>query len=116
MKVQLLLSPSLFYYLIMSKKALIERQRKRELLVKKYNLRRQIFHAKLKKETSIQKKIFFQQKLEKLPRDSSYVRLHNRCLLSGRPKGFFRDFQLSRHFLREMALIGFLPGIKKASW
>nr|BBD21538.1 30S ribosomal protein S14 [Rhipidosiphon lewmanomontiae] len=100
----------------MSKKALIERQRKRELLVKKYNLRRKKLKAQLKKASLLQKKLVFQQKLQKLPKDSSYVRLHNRCLLSGRPKGFFRDFQLSRHFLREMALMGFLPGIQKASW
>lgn len=100
----------------MSKKALIERQRKREFLVKKYNLRRKKLQTKIKKETSLQKKFFFQQKLQKLPKDSSYVRLHNRCLLSGRSKGFFRDFQLSRQFLREMALMGFLPGVQKASW
>nr|YP_009472534.1 ribosomal protein S14 [Chlorodesmis fastigiata]ARO74215.1 ribosomal protein S14 [Chlorodesmis fastigiata] len=100
----------------MSKKALIERQRKREFLVKKYNLRRKKFQEKIKEETSLQKKFIFQQKLQKLPKDSSYVRLHNRCLLSGRPKGFFRDFQLSRQFLREMALMGFLPGVQKASW
>lgn len=87
----------------MAKKALIERQKKRQFLVHKFSVQR----SKLQKN-----KI----KLQQLPRDSSYVRLHNRCLLSGRPKGFFRDFQLSRHFLREMALSGFLPGVKKASW
>nr|YP_009519546.1 ribosomal protein S14 [Udotea argentea]AYC65597.1 ribosomal protein S14 [Udotea argentea] len=100
----------------MSRKSLIERQRKREFLVKKYNLRRQNLKLQIKKETSLQKKFLLQQKLQKFPRDSSYVRLHNRCLISGRSKGFFRDFQLSRHVLREMALIGFLPGIQKASW
>ena len=84
----------------MAKKALIERQKKRQVLVRKFSVQR----SKLKLQKN---KI----KLQKLPRDSSYVRLHNRCLLSGRPKGFFRDFQLSRHFLREMALSGFLsPG------
>ena len=67
-------------------------------------------------QISAAKRFQYQQKLQKLPRDSSYVRLHNRCLFSGRPKGFFRDFQLSRHFLREMALLGFLPGVQKASW
>lgn len=82
-------------------KNLIERQKKRQILVRKFSIQRSQL-------TKIQ--------LQKLPRDSSYVRLHNRCLLSGRPKGFFRDFQLSRHFLREMALSGFLPGVRKASW
>nr|YP_009519619.1 ribosomal protein S14 [Udotea flabellum]AYC65688.1 ribosomal protein S14 [Udotea flabellum] len=100
----------------MSRKALIERQRKREFLVKKYGVRRQKLKLQIKKETSLPKKFLFQQKLQKFPRDSSYVRLHNRCLFSGRPKGFYRYFQLSRHFLREMALIGYLPGVQKASW
>nr|AOP19107.1 ribosomal protein S14 [Halimeda discoidea] len=92
----------------MAKKALIERERKRQILVRKFFRKR--FQLK---QQNTQKSI---KKLQKLPRDSSYVRLHNRCSLSGRPKGFFRDFKLSRHFLREMALSGFFPGIKKASW
>lgn len=100
----------------MSKKALMERQRKRQLLVNKYYAQRFDFKKQIKKEESLQKKFQLQQKLQKLPRDSSYIRLHNRCLLSGRPKGFFRDFQLSRHFLREMGLLGLLPGVRKASW
>ena len=100
----------------MSKKALIERQQKRQFLVNKYHLQRSNLKKQIKKEESLSKRFQLQQKFQKLPRDSSYVRLHNRCLLSGRPKGFFRDFQLSRHFLREMALSGLLPGVQKASW
>nr|YP_009518952.1 ribosomal protein S14 [Boodleopsis pusilla]AYC64869.1 ribosomal protein S14 [Boodleopsis pusilla] len=100
----------------MSKKALIERQKKREFFVQKYQKRRQKIYHQIKKEKSLQKKFQLQQKLQKYPRDSSFVRLHNRCILSGRPKGVFHDFQLSRHFLREMALLGFLPGVRKASW
>lgn len=101
----------------MSKKALIERQLKRQLLVHKYYLKRLDLKKQMKKgPLGLSQKFQLQQKLQKLPRDSSYIRLHNRCLLSGRPKGFFRDFQLSRHFLREMALLGLLPGVKKASW
>nr|AYC64437.1 ribosomal protein S14 [Pseudochlorodesmis sp. HV01306b] len=100
----------------MSKKALIERQKKREFFVHKYQTKRQKMHQQIKKEKSLQKKFQLQQKFQKLPRDSCSVRLKNRCLLSGRPKGVFRDFQLSRHFLREMALLGFLPGVHKASW
>lgn len=100
----------------MSKKSLIERQRKRQYLVNIYFKKRQLLKQKIKREKSIQNRFEFQQKLQKFPRDSSYVRLHNRCLISGRPKGFFRDFQLSRHFLREMALLGYLPGVKKAAW
>ena len=91
----------------MAKKALIERQKKRLILVRKFSFQRYQLKQQKKKYTA-KKGVF--------PRDSSYVRLHNRCLLSGRPKGFFRDFKLSRHFLREMALSGLLPGVKKASW
>ena len=100
----------------MSKKALIERQKKRQYLVKKYSQKRQYLKKQMAKALGIQERFQFQQKLQKLPRDSSYVRLHNRCALSGRPKGFFRDFSLSRHFLREMALSGAFPGVQKASW
>ena len=54
--------------------------------------------------------------LQKLPKNSSKVRLHNRCNLSGRPKGYMRQFGLSRINFREMALNGLIPGVKKASW
>lgn len=54
--------------------------------------------------------------LQKLPKNSSKVRLHNRCNLSGRPKGFMRQFGISRINFREMALRGQIPGVKKASW
>ena len=99
----------------MSKKALIERERKRQLLIAKYKKKRQELKKQIAK-VSTQEKLKFKQKLHKFPRNSSRVRAHNRCALSGRPKGFFRDFQLSRHFLREMALNGLFPGIRKASW
>lgn len=54
--------------------------------------------------------------LQKLPRNSSHVRIHNRCKLSGRPKGYMRQFGLSRINFREMALKGLIPGVRKASW
>jgi small subunit ribosomal protein S14 len=54
--------------------------------------------------------------LQKLPKNSSAVRLHNRCNLSGRPKGYMRVFGVSRINFREMALAGLIPGVKKASW
>jgi small subunit ribosomal protein S14 len=54
--------------------------------------------------------------LQKLPKNSSSVRLHNRCNLSGRPKGYMRQFGISRINFREMALKGLIPGVKKASW
>jgi small subunit ribosomal protein S14 len=54
--------------------------------------------------------------LQKLPRNASPVRLHNRCKLTGRPKGYMRVFGISRINFREMALAGLIPGVKKASW
>jgi len=56
------------------------------------------------------------QALQKLPRDSSFVRLHNRCMFTGRSRGYYRKFGLSRLVLREMALKGEIPGLKKSSW
>lgn len=54
--------------------------------------------------------------LQKLPKNSSYIRLHNRCKLTGRPKGYMRQFGISRIVFREMASQGLIPGVKKASW
>jgi ribosomal protein S14 len=61
-------------------------------------------------------KLNIQDKLIKLPRDSSKVRIRNRCVITGRPRGVYKDFRLSRLMFRELALEGRLPGIKKASW
>ena len=55
-------------------------------------------------------------KLNKMPRDTSYIRLRNRCALTGRPRGYLRKFRLSRNCFREMALEGVIPGVAKASW
>nr|YP_010388690.1 ribosomal protein S14 [Leontynka pallida]UPQ43857.1 ribosomal protein S14 [Leontynka pallida] len=100
----------------MAKKSLIQRELKRQKLVMKYAKRRQELKDKIKKSTSLNEKISLHRKLQQLPRNSSPVRLHNRCLVTGRPKGFFRDFGLSRHVLREMAHEGLLPGVTKSSW
>ena len=54
--------------------------------------------------------------LQTLPRNSSYIRLHNRCKMTGRPKGYMRQFGISRTQFREMASKGLIPGVKKASW
>ena len=89
----------------MAKKSVIARERKRERLVAKYaDLR-----AQLKKEGDY-------DALDKLPKNSSKVRLHNRCKLTGRPKGYMRHFGISRVTFREMAVKGLLPGVTKASW
>ena len=95
---------------------MIEREKKRQKLVLKYSKKRKNLKTELKQTNLLETKIFISRRLQKLPRNSSMTRLHNRCLITGRPKGYFRDFGLSRHCLREMAHEGLLPGITKASW
>ena len=89
----------------MAREAVKARERKREKLVARYADKR----AKLKAEGDW-------QGLDKLPKDSSPVRLHNRCKLTGRPKGYMRRFGISRVTFREMASDGKIPGVTKASW
>jgi small subunit ribosomal protein S14 len=89
----------------MSKKSIIARQRKREKLVERYAEKRQ----RLKEEGDY-------QALALLPRNSSPVRLRNRCALTGRPRGYIRQFGICRNKFREFALEGKIPGVKKASW
>ena len=89
----------------MAKESMKARERKRERLVTQYADKR----AELKAAGDW-------DALQKLPRDSSKVRLHNRCKLTGRPRGYMRQFGISRVTFREMASAGLIPGITKASW
>ncbi|MTI32919.1 30S ribosomal protein S14 [Xanthovirga aplysinae] len=89
----------------MAREAVKARERKRERLVAKYAAKR----AQLKAEGDY-------EALDKLPRNASPVRLHNRCKLTGRPKGYMRKFGISRVTFREMASAGKIPGVTKASW
>lgn len=89
----------------MAKKSIIAREKKREKMVAKYADVRK----KLKAEGDY-------DALDKLPRNSSAIRLHNRCKLTGRPKGYMRLFGINRVTFRIMALDGKIPGITKASW
>lgn len=100
----------------MAKKSMIQRELKRQRLVMKYAKKREELKNQINNTTLLKEKLTLHRKLQQLPRNSSPVRLHNRCLITGRPKGFFRDFGLSRHLLREMAHQGLLPGVKKSSW
>ena len=95
---------------------MIEREKKRQQLVVKYSEKRFNLKSQMKEASFLEEKLAIQRKLQELPRNSNPVRLHNRCLITGRPKGFYRDFGLSRHVLREMAHEGFLPGVTKSSW
>lgn len=89
----------------MARESIKARERKREKLVAKYATKR----AELKAAGDY-------EGLDKLPRNSSKVRLHNRCKLTGRPKGYMRKFGISRVTFREMASAGKIPGVTKASW
>lgn len=89
----------------MAKEGIKARQVKRAKLVAKFAEKR----AELKAAGDY-------QALDKLPKNASPVRLHNRCKLTGRPKGYMRQFGISRVTFREMALAGKIPGVKKASW
>ena len=89
----------------MARQSVIARERKRQRLVDKYAEKR----AQLKAEGDY-------EALDKLPRNASPVRLHNRCKLTGRPRGYMRKFGISRVTFREMASQGKIPGITKASW
>jgi len=100
----------------MAKKSMIERERKRFALVKKYAEKRENLKKAIKKASSMEDKFILHRKLQKLPANSAPTRLHNRCNITGRPRGYFRDFGLSRHVLREYALEGLLPGVTKSSW
>jgi small subunit ribosomal protein S14 len=89
----------------MAKESMKAREVKRAKMVERFAEKR----ARLKEEGDY-------QALARLPRNSSSVRLHNRCSLTGRPKGFMRQFGISRIQFREMASQGLIPGVKKASW
>lgn len=99
----------------MAKKGMIEREKKRQVLVTKYKKRR-IEIKELIRKSSPSQQFLLASKLQKLPRNSAPTRLRNRCFVTGRSKGYSRDFGLSRHVLREMAYQGLLPGVTKASW
>lgn len=100
----------------MANQAMIQRELKRQRLVMKYAKKRAHLKEQIKQASSLKEKLDLHRKLQQLPKNSSRVRLHNRCLVTGRPKGYFRDFGLSRHVLREMAHQGLLPGVRKSSW
>jgi small subunit ribosomal protein S14 len=102
----------------MAKKSMLQREEKRKKLVLKYSEKRLAILKKLKlTHISELERIFnLNEKLQKLPRNSSKNRLRNRCWKTGRPRGFFRYFGLCRNALREFANECFLPGIIKASW
>lgn len=101
----------------MAKKAIINRNLKRQKTVKKYlNTRKALLALLSDEKVSYEEKSEARSKLQKLPRNSSSIRLRNRCELTGRARGYYRKFGLGRSKLRELAMSGQIPGIIKASW
>ena len=101
----------------MAKVSMIEREKKRTRMVKKYAEKRAEIKALLRDENaSDDERWEAQLKFQKLPRDSSPVRQRNRCRVTGRPHGVYRKFGLCRNKLREAAMRGDVPGLIKASW
>nr|ULD16067.1 ribosomal protein S14 [Cylindrotheca closterium] len=100
----------------MAKKSMIEREKKRIRLEKKYAIKRTALLLNYQNEQDFVKKLELHSKIQKLPRNSAKTRIRNRCWKTGRPRGVFRDFGISRHVFREMAHQCLLPGVTKSSW
>lgn len=101
----------------MAKQSMINREIRREKLVKKFWDKRNALRDLIKNpNTSYEEKQDAVKQMQALPRNSSPSRLRNRCRLTGRPKGFYRKFGLGRNKLREAAMSGDVPGLVKASW
>jgi small subunit ribosomal protein S14 len=100
----------------MAKKSMIEREKKRQKLIDKYAQKRETLLEQFSSADSQQEKLEIHRQIQQLPRNSAPTRLRNRCWLTGRSRGYYRDFGLSRHVLREMAHQGLLPGVVKSSW
>jgi small subunit ribosomal protein S14 len=100
----------------MAKKSMIEREKKRQKLVEKYSQKREDLKEQFAQATTQREKLEIHRQLQQLPRNSAPNRVRNRCWVTGRPRGYYRDFGLSRHVLREWAHKGLLPGVVKSSW
>lgn len=101
----------------MAKTCMVQRELRRQRLVKKYAPLRAELKLKAASLTSTDEERFdAQMKLQKLPRDSAKTRIRNRCEITGRPHGYYRHFGLARNKLREYAMFGYVPGLRKASW
>ena len=101
----------------MAKKSSVEKNKRRQRLVLQYKKRREDLKAIVKNALKpLAERLEAQAKLSALPRNSSPVRVRNRCALTGRARGYMGMFKLSRIKFRELALNGILPGVKKTSW
>lgn len=101
----------------MAKTSAVERNKKRERMAKRYSAKRlRLKEIANDKSLPMEDQFNARLKLAKVPRNSSAVRVRNRCLISGRPRGYYRKFKMSRIALRELASSGQIPGMVKSSW
>ena len=101
----------------MAKKSAVEKNKRRERLVKKYAEKRTALKAAAKDDSlSLEERYAARLKLAKLPRNSAEVRIRNRCEVTGRPRGYYRKLKMSRVALRELGSKGLVPGLVKSSW
>lgn len=101
----------------MAKKSMVNREIKRAKMAAKYAAKRaELKKAAIDETLSEEERDAARVKLQKLPRDASPVRRQNRCRVTGRPHGYYRKFGLARNKLREYTMLGFVPGLRKASW
>ena len=101
----------------MAKLSSIQKNLNRQQLVKKFKNKRMNLKKKImQKDLSMEERFKIQNKLNELPRNSSHIRVRNRCKLTGRTRGVYRKFGLSRIKLRELSMTGNLPGVVKSSW
>jgi len=101
----------------MAKQSSIQKNFNREKIVLKFDKKRKALKTKImKKDLNMEERFKIQSKLNDLPRDSSNIRIRNRCKITGRTRGVYRKFGLSRIKLRELTMSGSLPGVVKSSW
>lgn len=101
----------------MANKSKIQHNLRRQRLVEKYSAKRKELKIIIKnKSLPLDQRFKAQQELSLLPRNSSKVRIRNRCAIDGRPRGYYREFAMSRIWLRTLAGDGLIPGLVKASW
>lgn len=95
----------------------VEKDKRQRQLVNKYKAKRKELREKIRsKDLSFEEKLMAQKEMQNLPKDSNRCRLRNRCVVTGRARGVYRKFGLSRNKLREFGMIGYIPGLRKASW
>lgn len=95
---------------------MIQREKKRERLIAKHAVKRETIKKELQNVDSFTERLELYKKFERIPRNSAQSRHRNRCWVTGRSRGYYKDFGLSRHVLREMAHDGLIPGLQKSSW